>query len=128
MILSFHGMLFMFMSGLPSLKIMRANWNLEGAEETKSVISTLELRRLLFDLKDKRADVCVRFRILGEMWRNSFMRIVQVTEKGAVFENEHTNDWVHLADLSEIMQFELDNRFQHYQPHFHYDVMPLMAE
>ncbi|HWA32641.1 MAG TPA: hypothetical protein VG737_00855 [Cyclobacteriaceae bacterium] len=107
---------------------MRANWNFEGTEETKSGISTLELRRLLFDLKDKRADVCVRFRILGEMWYPSFLRIIQVTEKGAVFANEQTNEWISLADLSEIMQFEIDNRFQHYQPHFHYDVMPVLAD
>jgi hypothetical protein len=106
---------------------MRVNLNLEGAEDTKGVISTLELRRLLFDLKDKRADVCVRFRVLGEMWRSSFMRIVHVTENGAIFENEQTNDWITLADLSEIMQFEIDNRFQHFQPHFHYDVMPVMV-
>jgi len=106
---------------------MRVNLNLEGAEDTKGVISTLELRRLLFDLKDKRADVCIRFRVLGEMWRPSFMRIVDVTENGAIFENEQTNDWITLADLSEIMQFEIDNRFQHFQPHFHYDVMPVMV-
>jgi hypothetical protein len=105
---------------------MPVAWNTKEFEGVKSVISTLELRRLLHDLRDTRADVCVRFRVLGDMWRPQFMKVVDVTEKGAAFDDPTNNEWVHLSDLTDVMQFEMDNRFQHYQPHFHYDVMPLM--
>ena len=41
----------------------------------------LELKRLLVDLKEKRPDICVRYRLLGEMWGVNFMRVIHITEK-----------------------------------------------
>jgi hypothetical protein len=90
--------------------------------KSKSLITILELRRLLTDLKEKRPDVCIRYRLLGEMWINTYRRVVVLTEKGAIFNDEEMNKLVNLPDLSMIMQFELDQTFQEYQPHFHYDV------
>src|SRR5438045_3003747 len=93
--------------------------------ETQNLISVLELKRLLIDLKDKRPDICIRFRLLGEMWLINFMRIVLVSEKGVVLSDDTTNDLFTIPDLSNIMQFEIDNRFQNFQPHFHYEVKPM---
>lgn len=94
---------------------------------TDNLISTPELRRLLFDLKEKRPDVCIRFRLLGEMWAESFMRVIMVTEKGAIFNDESINEFVNVSDLANIMQFEVDNRFQNFQPHYHYEVKGVVS-
>ena len=94
---------------------------------TDNLISTLELKRLLFDLKDKRPDVCIRFRLLGEMWAENFMRVIMVTEKGAIFNDESINEFVNVSDIANIMQFEIDNRFQNFQPHYHYEVKPVVS-
>jgi hypothetical protein len=90
-----------------------------------SLITTLGFRRLLHDLKDKGPNVCIRYRLLGEMWADSFMQIVKITEKGALFRDHYNNRLVTVSDLQDVMQFEIDNRFQEYQPHYHYEVKPV---
>ena len=91
---------------------------------TRSQISVLELKRLLIELKEYRPDICVRYRLMGEMWSSSFMEIVMVTDRGILLNDESTNRLVSLSDLSTVIQFEIDNRFRDFQPHFHYDVVP----
>ena len=85
-------------------------------------ISVLELRRLLIELRDKRPDICVRFRLLGEMWFPHFMRIVLITETGVILNNEVSNTLVKVSHLIQVMQFEIDRRFQNFMPHFHYNL------
>jgi hypothetical protein len=98
---------------------------LNTVEKNKNLISVLELKRLLVDLKEKRPDICVRYRLLGEMWVTNSMRVVHVTEKGVILNDESKNRMATLPDLSSIMQFEIDAPFQGFQPHYHYDVMPM---
>ena len=88
----------------------------------RAVVSILELRRLLVELADKRPNVCIRPRLMGEMWAVHFMRVISTTEKGVLFFHEENSRYFSVSDLSYIMQFELDNRFQEFQPHFHYEV------
>ena len=90
-------------------------------------ISVLELRRLLVELRDKRPDICIRFRLLGQMWLLHFMRIILVTDRGVVLNNEVSNRLVTVRDLNNVIQFEIDNRFQNYRPHYHYDVTNRIA-
>jgi hypothetical protein len=92
--------------------------------DASKVVSVLQVRRLLYDLRDNRLNVCVRFRRLGEMWKSNFMRIVDLNDRGAIFNDETTNEFVFVMDLTEVMQFELDNRFQSYEPYYHYEVTP----
>jgi hypothetical protein len=92
------------------------------SETAKSLISVLELKRLLVDLKQKRPDICFRYRLLGEMWMTNAMRVISVTEKGVLLNDEPTNKLLTISDLSLIMQFEIDAPFQGFQPHFHYHV------
>jgi hypothetical protein len=92
------------------------------SETAKSLISVLELKRLLVDLKQKRPDICFRYRLLGEMWMNNAMRVISVTEKGVLLNDEPNNKLLSVSDLSLIMQFEIDAPFQGFQPHFHYHV------
>jgi hypothetical protein len=93
--------------------------------ETAIHIPVLELRKLLFEIRDKRPDICIRFRMLGEHWGTHFMRILALTEKGAVLNEEGSKRLFHIPDLFNVIQFEIDRTFQAYQPHFHYLVKPL---
>jgi hypothetical protein len=94
-------------------------------EKSKSLISVLELKRLLVDLQSKRPDICIRYRLLGEMWEVNSMRVIHVTEKGAILNDETRNKLVNLQDISSVMQFEIDAPFQGFQPHYHYNVQPM---
>jgi hypothetical protein len=89
---------------------------------TSTGINVLELKRLLFALKDSNSGICIRFRLLGEMWQINHSKILQVTEKGVALVDDTTNKLIFIQDLTVIMQFEIDKTFQNYQPHFHYTV------
>lgn len=91
----------------------------------KTLISVLELRRLMVDLVEKRPDICIRFRLLGELWTVNFLRIVRVSQKGAVLFDE-TKGLVSVSDLNFIMQVEIDKPFQGFQPYYHYEVTPVV--
>ena len=90
----------------------------------KTLISVLELKRLMIDLADKRPDISIRFRLLGELWSRDFFRVVRVTDKGAVFFDD-TQGLVSVSDLNFIMQVEIDKPFQGFQPYYHYEVNPV---
>lgn len=89
----------------------------------KTLISVLELRRLLVDLHEKRPDICIRFRLLGELWNTHFLRVMRMTGKGALFFDQNSH-LISISDLSFVMQFELDKPFQGFQPYYHYEVTP----
>lgn len=97
---------------------------MEVLKNTKTFITVLELRRLITELRDKRRDICIRFRLIGEMWKPNFLRIIDITDHGLVVNDEVDNKLYFLRDLSLVMQFEIDARFQGFEPHFHYDVVP----
>src|SRR5688572_12544784 len=93
-------------------------------KDSTKLISVAELRRLLYSLRDHRVNVCIRFRRLGEMWKENFMQVVDLNEKGAIFNDLTISEFVFVLDLEEIMQFELDGRFQMFEPFNHYEVTP----
>jgi hypothetical protein len=95
-------------------------------ERARSLISVVDLKRLLSDLKERRPDICVRYRLLGEMWMANFMSIVHLTRSGVLLHDEVNQKLVSIHDISNIMQFELDGPFNGYQPFFHYEVQPLL--
>lgn len=86
-------------------------------------ISLLELRKLLVALKEHRNDICVRFRVLGQMWYPNFSRVITLTEERVMVNDERLNRLISL-DLRNIMQFEIEDRFQDFNGHQHYDVAP----
>jgi hypothetical protein len=88
-------------------------------------ISTTALKRLLYELKDKGPGVCIRLRMMGEMWHQNFTRIVLVTDSKILLFDEILNRTLLIGDVNRIIQFEIDNRFQTFQPFFHYDVQPM---
>jgi hypothetical protein len=85
-------------------------------------IDKIEFRRLLTELKDLSPDTFVRVRFIGEMWQNNHCRIIKVTDKGVVINDEKANRLIFIQDLSKIIQFEIDQTFRHFQPHFHYSI------
>ncbi|HYG03854.1 MAG TPA: hypothetical protein VD927_15505 [Chryseosolibacter sp.] len=95
-------------------------------ERAHSLISVADFKNLLSELKEKRPDICIRYRVLGEMWAHNFMSILFVSRKGAVLKDEISNRLMSVSDLSNIMQFELDKPFQGFQPYFHYEIQPLL--
>ena len=93
--------------------------------QSKSLISVFELKRLLHDLRERRPDISIRFRLLGEMWQRNFMSIAFINGKGVLLKDEHAAQLVAINDLSNVMQFELDGPFTCFQAHFHYEVKPM---
>lgn len=91
-------------------------------------IPVLEFRRLLYELKDLRPDICIRLRLIGEMWQTNHHRVLKLTEKGAALYDERGNKLVFVQDLSNVMQFELDHSFHQYQAHNHYTVNPTSTQ
>jgi hypothetical protein len=90
--------------------------------QTNNVISVIELKRLLVDLREKKPGVCVRFRLLGELWAKNFSTVAAVTDRGVLLKNESTNTFHAVTNLSDIIQFEIDEPFQSYKPYNHYEV------
>lgn len=88
----------------------------------KITISVLELRQVLVDIKEHGHHVCVRFRLMGEMWFQSFTRVVSVTESRVLVNDEGKNKLISV-DVNQVIQFEIDHRFKGWEPHFHYDVV-----
>lgn len=87
-------------------------------------VSVPELKRLLFDIVDSRAEVNVRFRLMGEMWQRTHHRVVTITEPAVFLEDELDARACVVPNINRVMQFELDRAFRQYQPHFHYSVIP----
>jgi hypothetical protein len=95
----------------------------EIMNKTTSVISVLQLRQLLIDIKENGQGICVRFRSLGEMWQTNMMRVVAVTDNRVLINDEVSNKLISL-DLNHVMQFEVDHKFKGLEPYFHYDIIP----
>lgn len=89
----------------------------------QSKVSVLALRRLLIQLKEHRPDICFRYRLIGQMWADGFMRVSRISEHGVQLTDEGNHQLVIIPDLAQVMQFELDKSFQSYQPYFHYEVV-----
>jgi hypothetical protein len=95
-------------------------------ERAQTLISVADFKGLLTNLKDRRPDICIRFRSLGEMWSNNFLSVYAVTERGVLLCDELNRRIIAVYDLNNIMQFELDRSFQGFQPFYHYDVHPVV--
>lgn len=87
-----------------------------------TTVNVLELKRLLVELSEHRVNVCIRLRMLGELWQANHSRVIKVTDTGTALLDELTNKLLFIQDLKNVMQFELDGQFQHYKPNYHYNV------
>ena len=87
----------------------------------KDSLSVLELRQQLIDILEHNPGLCVRFRMMGELWQVNMMRLVGVTEERALLHDEILNKLLSIK-LDHVMQFEVDNCFKELQPFFHYHI------
>ena len=85
-------------------------------------LSIILLQQTLLDIKENGQNVSARFRLIGELWQEKFVRIVAVTEDRVLVVDEHDNKMVSLK-LKDIMQFEVDRRFKVLEPFFHYNIV-----
>jgi hypothetical protein len=85
-------------------------------------ISVAELQRLLHEIKDHKLPIGIRYRTLGQMWQNHYFKVFLVTTTGTVLIDQKTNKTEIVSNISDIIQFELDSRFQIYEPNHHYTV------
>jgi hypothetical protein len=92
-------------------------------KEPLKKVTVEKLLSLLIDLK--KTNICIRVRLLGEMWERSFMRVARINGRVIMLTEENSGKSLLLSDVSTIAQFELDSRFQEFQPNFHYDVQIL---
>jgi hypothetical protein len=60
---------------------------------------------------------------LGQMWKPHFMRVVKLTEKGVMMNDELKNQMISVPDLYQIVQFEIDQSVHAFEPHFHYGLV-----
>ena len=90
---------------------------------SKTNIPVLELRRLLYQIHDLTPGTFIRLRLIGEMWQVNHLKVIKPTEKGVLLLDVVKNKIVSVPDLDLVVQFELDQAFQHFEPHFHYNVV-----
>ena len=92
-------------------------------EETETFIPVNELRRLVLSIIEHRAQVCIRFRTIGQVWHPNFLRILKIEDgKTVLFHDEARRMLISLPDLSTIVQFELNDKLYSYEPNCHYQV------
>jgi len=89
---------------------------------TAKSVSVLELKQLLHALNDRQPYTCIRVRLVGQLWQQSFMHIAAVYDDGVLLHSESDGRLLNIGKLSNIMQFEIDHAFQNFMPHNHYDV------
>lgn len=87
-----------------------------------TTIPILAFKQLLHELKDRRPDIGIRFRLMGAMWQVRHLQVVEVTDNGVALHDKRTGKVMLISDLSHIMQFEIDENFRQYEPHVHYSV------
>ena len=93
--------------------------------DAEGIVTVTELRNMLYRLQDKSPDTCVRFRLIGKVWNDSFVNVRDVSDLGIVFVNRNAADQLlNISNLANVVQFELETSFENYRAHFHYSVQP----
>lgn len=95
-------------------------------EKPPGVVDLLELKQLLTGLSDNpQLNIYFRYRLSGQRWHPHFTKVLSLTETGVTLVDLLSSKILTIHDLLDIVQFEIDDRFHHYQPNFHYEVRPL---
>ena len=102
-------------------------WSENQAVKRSNTFSILQLKQHLIDIMENGHGVCVRFRMIGELWQQNFSRIVNVSENRVLITHEEKDQLISL-DLRSVMQFEVDKKFKGLEPYFHYEVVPELTD
>jgi hypothetical protein len=92
-------------------------------DQTKQVVSITELKILLTAIIDNDRSICVRFRLVGELWQTRFMRVLARRDDFVMLHDEVLNKAIAIK-LPDVMQFEIDGSIYGYKPNDHYNVTP----
>lgn len=90
----------------------------------EKTVSVLLLKKLLYELDDIQSHTCVKVRLLGQRWQQSFMSVVNICDDGVLLYDHSNGAFLHISEVDDIIQFEIDQSFQIFEPHFHYYVVP----
>jgi hypothetical protein len=90
--------------------------------KNSTAISALQLKQVLIQLSQQQG-ISFRCRLIGEMWMTNMMKVSHVTETSVMLYDEREAKYSIVA-FNDIMQFEIDTRFQIFQPYYHYIVTP----
>jgi hypothetical protein len=92
-------------------------------EETLTIISAAELKKVLFSIIRHELPVCIRYRTIGQLWHPNYLRIIKVEDNSAiVFHDETRKRLIFLPDVSAITQFEVDRPVHFLKAGYHYQV------
>jgi len=91
-------------------------------DNTTSTITTVQLRRLIRELSEHSPENRIRFRVNGKMWESGFLEIVHVTTSDSVVVQDKEAEQMKYVSLDEVMEFEIETKFQDFHPHNHYKV------
>ena len=89
--------------------------------KSKENLSLPELKRLLVELKQLDSNNKVRLRMLGKMWENQFHTIISITSENVLITRSEKNQ-LNFFPIKDIIQLELEDRFQDYESLVHYRV------
>ncbi|MFZ6010450.1 MAG: hypothetical protein ACOYXT_08865 [Bacteroidota bacterium] len=95
--------------------------------DSQERISVSEFKKLLFDLRNARPDIQIRFRFAGQNWYPHFVTVSILTElsnfesaREVVFIDYVERKPLIVKNLANIMQFEIESPFGVFRPFIHY--------
>ena len=87
---------------------------------SSDVITPLDFKRILFELWEHSPQTKIRLRVMGKMWDRNFLQVVHITGGDAII--LHGSDEMKQVSINDIVQFELETKFQDFRPNNHYTV------
>lgn len=87
---------------------------------SSDVITPLDFKRILFELWEHSPQTKIRLRVMGKMWDRNFLQVVHITGGDAII--LHGSDQMKQVSINDIVQFELETKFQDFRPNNHYTV------
>lgn len=87
---------------------------------SSDVITPLDFKRILFELWEHSPQTKIRLRVMGKMWDRNFLQVVHITGGDAII--LHGSDHMKQVSINDIVQFELETKFQDFKPNNHYTV------
>jgi len=88
--------------------------------ENKNTISTAEAKHLFISFHGH-SDIRIRVRIFGRMWEDHFADIIRVTDDVVIIQTAKHCE-LKCIPISDLVQFELEDRFQLFDCFNHYTV------
>jgi tRNA G26 N,N-dimethylase Trm1 len=93
-------------------------------EDADLNVSVQELKLLLSDILEQHANIRMKYQLNSENWNDHYLRILLVTDKGVILNDERNNKITSIKFLSDISRFELDKAHETFSSSCQYKVNP----